>query len=271
MFDGTPPVITYTLDPAIPSGDNGWYVGDVTLTWTVIDLESPDTLSQVGCADQTINADQMKTTYSCQATSSGGAAAQVDVIIGRDATAPVVTVAGVADGSTYPASSVPVASCTTTDATSGVATQATVSTTGGPVGDITVTCAGATDNAGNTAAAASATYSVQYDWNGFSGVVKNQPKATTWIALLPVPVLFSIDGNQGRDAVTSITSRSCSNAPGVGEVSAGSLFNIGVVSLGRSDQYLFIWTTPRSWARTCRVLTVTLADGTSHEAIFNFK
>jgi len=267
LADTTAPVITPTVNGI--QGSNGWYTSDVTVSWSVVDDESAISAS-AGCDDAIITEDTTGTTLTCEATSAGGTASQ-SVTIQRDATAPIVSVTGIADGAVYTlGEAIPAVGCTTTDATSNVASEATATTSGGTVGEITVTCSGATDNAGNTASA-SITYAVHYAWGGFKGVVKNQPRETTWIALLPVPVMFTIDGNQGRDAITSITSRSCSNAPGVGEVSAGSLFNIGVVSLGRSDQYLFIWTTPRSWARTCRVLTVTLADGTSHEAIFNFK
>ena len=33
--DATPPVISYTLNPASPNGSNGWYKSNVTLTWVV--------------------------------------------------------------------------------------------------------------------------------------------------------------------------------------------------------------------------------------------
>ena len=39
IADGTPPVIDYTLT-ALSVGNNGWYVGDVIITWSVVDTES---------------------------------------------------------------------------------------------------------------------------------------------------------------------------------------------------------------------------------------
>src|SRR6202040_2922909 len=69
-----------------------------------------------------------------------------------DKTPPVVTVTGVTNGAIYTFGSVlPTAGCNTTDALSGVATNATVSVTGGTngAGTFTATCAGATDIAGN--------------------------------------------------------------------------------------------------------------------------
>jgi Ca2+-binding RTX toxin-like protein len=70
----------------------------------------------------------------------------------------------VSDGAIYTVGSVPTAACATSDATSGVATQATASVSGGNpdgTGSFTATCSGATDNAGNSAAPVSVSYSVE--------------------------------------------------------------------------------------------------------------
>lgn len=79
--DTTAPVITYSLDPATPSGANGWYAGDVSLKWAVTENESPETLQLSGCADRSVTTDQAATTYSCAATSEGGGAAEQSVSI----------------------------------------------------------------------------------------------------------------------------------------------------------------------------------------------
>ncbi len=88
-LDTTAPTIGYELDPPAPDGAAGWYVGDVTLTWTVTDPQSPYTTT--GCVDQQITSDQANTTYSCSATSAGGSAGPVTVSIKRDATAPTIS------------------------------------------------------------------------------------------------------------------------------------------------------------------------------------
>jgi len=70
------------------------------------------------------------------------------------------------------------ASCSTTDATSGVATAASVSflTSGAHgVGEFTATCAGAVDHAGNVAAPVSVGYSVAYAFGGLFPPVDNPP------------------------------------------------------------------------------------------------
>ncbi len=78
-----------------------------------------------------------------------------------DLTPPTVSVTGVTQGATYNLGSVPAAGCSTTDALSGVASNATVAVTGGSghgEGHFTATCSGGTDNAGNIAPPVSVTY-----------------------------------------------------------------------------------------------------------------
>src|SRR5690606_22713553 len=140
-------------------------------------------------------------------------AARVDVTIRRDATAPDVAVTGIADGAVYTLGDVPAAGCTTTDATSGVATAATISTSGGPVGQITATCSSAVDNAGNVSSA-SATYTVQYEWQGFATSTDSRRGPRKVLAGSPIAVIFFINGNVGLDAVESITTIACHAAPG---------------------------------------------------------
>jgi hypothetical protein len=356
IVDPSAPSISYVLNPVSADGDNGWYKSNVTLTWTVADLESPNSLQKVGCDDQSITADQVETNYSCSATSAGGTTGPTSVSIKRDATAPslnhtgtapalpngnngwyttdvtatftasdvtsgladaaqanfvrtsnaegtdveiasgsvadnagnvtpsidagpfmidktrpTVTVNGVANGATYTLGSVPTASCTTTDALSGVATHATVSFSGGPVGPVTATCSGAEDNAGNDAAN-SVTYNVIYDWNGFFRPVDNAPTINQVKAGSAVPIKFSLDGNQGLDIMATGYPKS---APAACDASA-TVDNLEeTVTAGSSslsydpltDQYIYVWKTQKTWTG-CHQLVVKLNDGTEHKAIF---
>jgi len=236
-IDTTPPVITPTVSGTL--GNNGWYTSDVTVSWSMVDNESPIT-SKSGCDTSTVTTDTAGVTFTCSATSSGGTVSK-SVTIQRDATAPtitgsaspaanangwnnsavtvsfacndatskiatctpplpqtlsgeganqavsgaatdnagnsasaqviginidltlpVVSVTGVTNGAIYTIGSVPAAGCTTTDALSGVQTNATLSVTGGNsdgTGTFTASCTGAMDKAGNTGAA-SVTYQV---------------------------------------------------------------------------------------------------------------
>ena len=114
--DTTPPVITPTISGTL--GNDSWYVGDVTVTWSVVDGES-DITSTDGCDETIVDYDTTGVTLTCTATSGGGTSSE-SVTIQRDATAPTV-VCGSADGSWH-ASDVSIA-CTATDGTSGLASS----------------------------------------------------------------------------------------------------------------------------------------------------
>lgn len=119
--DTTAPVITPNVSGTL--GLDGWYVGDVTVSWTVTDPESSIT-STTDCGPTTINADTAGTTLTCTATSGGGTSSQ-SVTIKRDATPPTIAASlDKAPASTgwYNASTgAPTVSFVCGDATSGVA------------------------------------------------------------------------------------------------------------------------------------------------------
>lgn len=263
--DTTTPVITPTISGTLSTG--GWYTSDVTVTWSVVDDESAISAS-TGCDATTVTADTTVTTFTCEATSAGGNSSQ-SVTIKRDATAPVVSVTGVADGAVYTLGDVPAAGCTTTDATSGVATAATISTSGGPVGEIIVTCEGAVDYAGNVSSA-SATYTVQYDWQGFATSTDSRRGPRKVLAGSPITVIFMIDGNVGLDAVESITTVACNAAPGTEPVPASPLGRRGSLQQGPGNTFIFWWHTTRSMAGTCQLIQINLADSTTYQMQANF-
>ena len=87
--DTTPPVITPNVVGTL--GDNGWYVSDVTVSWSVVDDESSYTINS-GCDTTLVNYDTAGVTLGCTATSTGGTSSQ-SVTIKRDATAPMIVAA----------------------------------------------------------------------------------------------------------------------------------------------------------------------------------
>ena len=105
----------------------------------------------------------MSSTVQTVTDRAGNTSAPSNVVTVKiDKTPPVVSVTGVTNGASYPLGSVPTAGCTTTDALSGVQTNATLSVTGGNsdgTGTFTASCTGAMDKAGNPSAA-SVTYQV---------------------------------------------------------------------------------------------------------------
>src|SRR5262249_15179253 len=71
-----------------PVGLGGWYVGDVTVNWTIDGLDSP--LSTYGCDTVTVDKDSTGTTFECAATNRGGTSTS-SVTVMRDTTPPAVT------------------------------------------------------------------------------------------------------------------------------------------------------------------------------------
>ena len=70
---------------------NGWYVSNVSVSWSVVDDES-SIISQTGCGATSVDTDTSGTTFTCTATSAGGSDTK-SVTIKRDATAPTITYA----------------------------------------------------------------------------------------------------------------------------------------------------------------------------------
>lgn len=271
--DVTPPLITPSLLGTL--GNDGWYVGTVTVSWTVADPESAVTATS-GCGVTSVTTDGT-TSLTCTATSTGGTAEQ-SVTIRRDVTPPVVAVTGVQAGATYTLGQVPAAGCTTTDATSGVAGAATLALGGGTVpgvGLFTATCGGAADRAGNTGAA-SVSYTVAFPFAGFFPPIDNPPTWNGMNAGRAVPVKFSLGGDHGLDVFAAdhprVVTLACETGAPSSEIE--ETVTAGGSSLSydaATGRYSYVWKTSDAWAGSCRQLVVKLTDGTEHRASFRFK
>jgi hypothetical protein len=157
--DATPP----TLEPVVSGelGQDGWYVGDVDVTWKAEDATSGvDPAS--ACAPSTLAEDTAGETFSCTVRDLAGNAASASVTVKRDASAPVIveTVSGTLGQDGWYTSDVDV-SFDVSDATSTVAsrTGCDAVTLDQDTAGATYTCS-ATDGAGNSA---SATVAVKRD------------------------------------------------------------------------------------------------------------
>lgn len=200
--------LTVKLDKTAPSaalavtggttGANGWYVSNVTVSTSGADTVS----SPVGCDDpQTLSGDTAGTVVNGSCTNAAGLVGHAaPLTLKVDKTAPVVRVLHLA--ASYEVGSVPNPSCETTDATSGVATQATPTI---PVlvgvGTYTVTCGGASDRAGN-AGSATATLRSIYRFDSFLQPINDtahQVGLSTSIfkAGSTVPVKFQLKRSDG--------------------------------------------------------------------------
>lgn len=80
---------------------------------------------------------------------------------------------------------------------------------------------------------------------------------------------FSLSGDRGLGAVTSVTTAPADCATGVPAPDATK--SNGTLSYAaKPDRYTFQWATDRAWVGSCRAVAVALADGTSHRALLRF-
>jgi hypothetical protein len=124
----------------------------------------------------------------------------------------------------------------------------------------------ATDKA-NNATTKSSSYRVLYGFSGFFQPVAAFPTANPVKAGEAIPLKFSLHGNRGNDvlAATSSTWTACDASAASATTVTGSLsYNASL------DRYSFLATTNKAWAGTCADLTLSLRDGTTHQARFTF-
>jgi hypothetical protein len=123
-----------------------------------------------------------------------------------------------------------------------------------------------TDNVGHSGTAATCSYTVIYDFAGFLGLPA-YPGFTTIKAKDGLTVRFSLAGDQGLDVLAAgsptVVPVSCSTGAPIG-TSASAETKRGLTYNSSTASYSYQWLTDPGWAKTCRQLVVTLADGTVH-------
>jgi hypothetical protein len=270
--DTTPPTASPTQDPA--ANAYGWNKTDVTVTWNWTDNEGGSGIDTSQCTTSTISSGEGEITLYATCKDLVGNTGSASYTVKVDKTLPIVNVTGVSDDATYILGSVPTAGCETTDALSGVKTEASLSLAGGTVGSVIATCSGAEDYAGNLNST-SVTYSIQYDWNGFFKPIDNLPTLNQVKAGSAIPIKFSLNGYHGGLDIMNFKSGTipCDNNVPVDNVDV--ILTAGQSSLQYDlvlDQYTYVWKTDKSWSNGtgCRQLIVTLNDGTEHLANFKF-
>jgi hypothetical protein len=145
-LDETPPDVS--AQGTGPQGQNGFYIGPVSVAWNVLELDSHFTTT--GCAPSTVSDDTAGTTFTCQSTSHGGTTSK-SVTIKKDSAPPDLTVPA---GITQSASVATGRTMTFTPSASDAIDPAPAVTcrpgSGGrfTIGDTTVSCT-ARDAAGN--------------------------------------------------------------------------------------------------------------------------
>lgn len=148
--DSTPPTVTPVVSGTL--GDNGWYVSDIAVSWTVVDDESPFNIIS-GCTISSVTIDTPSADFACAASSAGGTASG-SVNVKRDATPPVISFTG--NAGSYPLTASINIACAASDALSGIATSACPSASGAAWtfgSGAHALNASATDKAGNSSTA----------------------------------------------------------------------------------------------------------------------
>jgi hypothetical protein len=160
---------------------------------------APITISAQGISHVSCTATDGHANSGARAGSTNTATVKLDTV------APSVVLAGVRGGATYQFGAAPAATCSTTDATSGVAT-ASVRTVTGPangLGTFTVRCSAATDHAGNVRAALVGTYRVVA---ATSGVV-SPSSGSSWKRGKTVAVTLPLTGATRRALADATSAR----------------------------------------------------------------
>jgi hypothetical protein len=163
-----------TIVPSVNGslGNNGWYVGDVTVSFAVNDATSGVASTSAGCATSVTNSDNAGTTYTCSAVNGAGLSSSAGTSARRDATKPVIAYTG--NAGSYTVDQTVAITCTATDAMSGIAAKDCASINGAAYTFAAGTNsfnASATDNAGNSAAA-STSFTVSVTQGSLCNLVK---------------------------------------------------------------------------------------------------
>ncbi|MEW5975999.1 MAG: kelch repeat-containing protein [Acidobacteriota bacterium] len=216
--DTTPPVVTPNVSGTL--GNNGWYVSNVTVTWTVTDPESTVS-STTGCDASNVTSDTAGTTFTCQATSAGGTTSQ-SVIIKRDATAPTLSfgpASPAANSNGWNNTDVSF-SFTTDDNLSGVASSSPASplvlmTEGASVtGSVMVT-----DLAGNSATFLSPAVKIDKTAPTASAAASPAANSNGWNN---TDVMVTFTGSDGLSGIDSCTAPTVLSSEGMGQSASGT-------------------------------------------------
>jgi hypothetical protein len=212
---------------------------------------------------------------SCSASDAAGntATGDFDVIV-QDTTAPALTMPADITTTATGASgaSVDYTQPTATDLVDGAVQVDCTPASGGTFapGTTTVDCS-ATDAAGHRSMDSFEVH-VLYGFNGFFAPIDNGVFNTVK-AGRAVPTKFSLSGDMGLDifSAASPASQPISCDTSAPQDAVEQTLTAGGSSLSydaSTDGYNYVWKTDAAWAGTCRLLTVTLKDGTQHSAKF---
>ncbi len=268
-LDRTAPTISASVTPT-PNGAGWGHPSSATVAFSCLDTGGSGLASGACPPSQTVSAEGV-TSVSASVTDRAGNQASIAAVVRIDRTAPVVTVVISAPPH--------VAGCSTSDPLSGVAVQASLTTTTARVNGIpttTAVCSGATDIAGNTGSA-TATFVAPMAFSGFLSPVDGAPVVNTGNSGRTYPIKFQLRDAHGAfitvlPAVTSTTYQTvtCSTFGSVADaLPADTSGNSGLKYDSSSNQFNYTWKTPGTAG--CYVFRLGLADGATYVADFKLK
>ena len=114
-----------------------------------------------------------------------------------------------------------------------------------------------------------------FSFKGFYQPVRNLPARNRVKAGRAVTLKFSIGGYHGRDIIQagSPTSRevACDRVPSERTLEGTrATSKNGLYYNRRTGRYEYVWRADPRWGGTCQMFSLTLTDGTTHEALFRF-
>ena len=281
--DATKPTLSFGAASPAANG-NGWNNTDVAFSYSADDATS-GVASANAASPVVVGGEGSGLTATVTVTdNAGNSEAFTTPAVDIDRTAPTVNITSPADGGSYLLSSQVLADYSCSDALSGVASCAGPVANGDPVatsteGDFSFTVSAA-DQAGN-AASATNDYSVvvRYGFGGFFAPIDNLPVVNTVKAGRTVPVKWSLmsgDGQYVSDLGTfqSLTSVQVPCDGGASSSPVEEAYTAGSSGLSYdplTNQFKYNWKTAKSWAGSCRQMTLELTDGQKQYAQFRFE
>jgi hypothetical protein len=259
---------------------NGWYNHALTVHW-----HCTDELSGVQSVSVPANyggPDTVAASVSGSCFDSAENHSPATMSFQFDSTAPVVVIATPADGAAYLLNAAIAADFACSDALSGVASCDGPAADGAPVNTSTVGerlfAVISADVAGNTAASAHR-YGVRYAFSGFFSPISPMPMANVVRAGRTVPVKYRLQDAVGA-SISDLASFASLTSGAVACGTASAAVEVQTVEAAGSttirydpgaDQFVYNWKTDAAWAGSCRLLQLTLNDGTTRLALFEFR
>jgi probable HAF family extracellular repeat protein len=119
-------------------------------------------------------------------------------------------------------------------------------------------------------------FAPRFAFAGFFSPVDNPPTVNVTKAGSAVPVKFSLGGDFGLAVFASgypvSGAVACDSGAPTSEIEQTVTANGSSLSYDTITQtYTYVWKTDKAWAGTCRQLVVGFADGSQHQASFQFK